>query len=258
MVAVSPVAALATPGPLDHRAFIPPVILASGTLAQHLLWRRHKDQIVSQVIVGSLLVAMAAGILLNGILAPSSVIPLLSVLLAGYLLGRETAWKVGIASVLLLVCGSIATRFGFLPRLVAPASVWARVVAIQIAVSAGILALPLRGLLSGVQRIEQEKAALEVSVHSLERHRAHLTREVARRTRDLELANTDLSVFSFVLSHDLKPPLRSIQDMSEALTATSSLTPRQVELLGQIQESASRLDRDLQKALRSTHPGRPS
>jgi hypothetical protein len=252
MVALSPVVALATPGPLDRRAFIPPTVLALGTLAQHLLWRRHKDRIVSHVIVGSLLVAMAAGILLNGILAPSSVIPMLCVLLAGYLLGREAAWKAGFASIALLVGGYLATRLGLVPRLVVPLGVWARVVAIQIVVSAGILALPLRGLLSGVRRIEQERAALDESVHALERHRARLTKEVARRTRDLERANSDLMVFSSVLSDELNPRLRSIQDLAEELKLSAPLSARQIDLLERIQEGTSRLDRELRKAFRTS------
>ena len=258
MVAVSPVVALATPGPMDRRAFIPSFVLALGTLAQHLLWRRHKDRIVSHVIVGSMFLALIAGTLLNGIRAPSVAIPLLDVLLAGYLLGRELAWGVGVASILVLLGGYIATRLGYLPAPVAPESVWSRVVAIQITVSAGILALPLRGLLSGVQRIAREKAALEESVNSLERLRGHLTREVARRTKDLELANSNLSIFASVLSHDLKTPLRAIQGMADELKATSTLDAAQTRLLEQIQSGSGELEENLQKALQNTRSGRPS
>jgi signal transduction histidine kinase len=257
MVAVTPLAALASSGPLDRRAFIPPAVIASGTLVQHLLWRRHKDRIVSFVLTGSLFLALIAGTLLNGIRAPSTVIPVLSILLGGYLLGREFAWKVGIASLFVLLGGYIAARFGRLPSLVAPVGVWSRVVAIQIAVSAGILALPLRGLLSGVRQIEREKAALEESVDSLERLRKILTKDVARRTRDLELANADLSIFTSVLSHDLDTPLRSIQGATEALGSTpASLTTEQTELLERIRAGSARLEEDLRRAIRNTHADR--
>lgn len=258
MVAVASAIAFVTPGPLDRRSLIPPIVLALGTLVQHLLWRRHLDKIVSFVTVGSLFLAMITGTLLNGIEAPSAVIPLLSVLIAGYLLGRGYAWKTGMALILVLLGGIIATRLGYLPTIVAPEGVWSRIIAIQIVVSAGILAIPLRGLLSGVQRIDQEKAALEESVHSLERHRRHLTEEIARRTRDLELANSDLSVFSSVLSHDLKVPLRSIQGLAETLKSTSALTSPQTELLERILERSAQLDRDLQKAISNTRASRPS
>lgn len=256
MVPLTPLVALATPGPLDRRVFIPTAVLALGTLAQHLLWRMRKDRIVSRVIVASLVSAMAVGMFVNGVRAPSSVIPLLAVLLAGYLLGRKSAWRVGCASLLLLAAGTFADRLGWLPAPLAPEGVWTRVVAIQIAVSAGILAIPLRGLLSGVERIDREKAALEASVESLERHRNRLTREIARRTRDLELANSDLSVFSFVLSHDLRTPLRTIRGMAEALRSSPDLTAAQRDLLDRIAVGSTRLDRDLQTALENAPPDR--
>ena len=249
MVAASPLAALASPGPLDWRAFIPPVVLAIGTAVQFVLWRRHKDRIVSIAIIVSLLVAMAVGTALNGILAPSVCIPLLALLLAGYLLGRVAAWIAGGFSLAILCAGWAATRWGWLPQLHPPLVVWARVVAIQTAVSAAILAIPLRGLLSGIRRIEMERRGLDESTLSLERHRSHLGREVVRRTRELELANADLAAFSYALSHDLEEPLRSLRLQAKTVEQAGALTEQQRGLLRKILEESNSLENSLQEAI---------
>ncbi|MCC5926529.1 MAG: PAS domain S-box protein [Bacteroidetes bacterium] len=45
----------------------------------------------------------------------------------------------------------------------------------------------------------------------------HLEREVALRTRDLEITNEELEAFTYSVSHDLKAPVRAVQSFSEAI-----------------------------------------
>lgn len=237
--------------PIRLNGLVPPIVLTIGTAIQYLLWRQRKDRVFSIVLIATFFLMFVAGTLANGILSPATPMPILTVIIGGYLLGTKIAYRAGIVSLVFLLLAYLATHFGLLPHPNPPSSVWARVLVTQIFVSGCALIIPLRGLLSGVKLIEQEKAALELSILRLEEKQSLLAREVKHRTRELELANSDLNAFSSALSHDLRTPLRSIQTHATTLE-TADLSSHQKQLLARIQMGVAKLESDIKETLRHT------
>lgn len=239
-------------GPFDQRSIVPPIVLIAGNIVQYFLWRKRKDTVVAYAVVGSLFLVMAVGTLFNGLLAPAVFVPLLTIIGAGYLLGSRTAWLMGVASLAFLLFAYIGHKLGVIHAQTPPAAIWARIVGVQLVASAFSLAIPLRGLLSGVRLIDQEKSALERSLIELEGRRAILSREVDQRTHELEQANADLAAFSYSLSHDLETPLRSIQGFAQTLESNPNLTQRQKMLLAKISLGSSELETDIRRILQNS------
>ncbi|HQF54383.1 MAG TPA: histidine kinase dimerization/phospho-acceptor domain-containing protein [Fibrobacteria bacterium] len=239
------------PNPIRLSGLVPPIVLTVGTAIQYLLWRQRKDRVFSIVLIATFFWMFVGGTLANGILSPATPIPILMVVLSGYLLGTKIAYRVGIVSLAFLFLAYFATRMDLLPHPNPPSSVWARVLVTLIFVSGCALIIPLHGLLSGVRLIEQEKAALELSILRLEEKQSLLAREVKTRTRELELANSDLKAFSSALSHDLRTPLRSIQTHAATLES-ADLSSHQKQLLARIQMGVAKLESDIKETLRHT------
>ena len=249
MLVGSTVATLAMPRSEAPRSFVAPGVLLVGALVQHILWRKRKDVVVAHAWVWTLMLVTVVGTFVNGLRSPAAITPLLTIVTTGYLLGKRAALRVSIASLVFLAGVYLATKWGWLATPTPPATVWARVLIVQMLVSTASLAIPLRGLLSGVALIETEKEALGRSVTDLEHRSAHLAQEVVRRTRELEMANSDLATFSFSLSHDLQTPLRSIQGFARNLESTPGLSLRQKDLLDRIRHGSARLDSDIRQIL---------
>jgi len=240
---------LLQPGPLDLRAALPSLVLFIGILVQFQLWRLGKDDLVAWVVVAMLTTVTVVGSIVNGLRAPSTIGPLLTVMVTGYLLGKRAAWIVGTISLASLAGVYVATKCGILAVFEPPSAVLARVIAIQLVSSATTLLIPLRGLFSGVKLIGQEKTALENSMAKLDQQRTLLAQEVDNRTRELETANADLAGFAYTLSNDLRAPLRSIESYTRLLVATEGLNPRQKTLIQRLNELSTSLDLDIDTAV---------
>ena len=75
----------------------------------------------------------------------------------------------------------------------------------------GILAITFNKMLN---QIQQTTGQLKKNEKELIDHRTHLEDLVAKRTADLELVNQELRDFAYIVSHDLKAPLRAINQLA--------------------------------------------
>jgi PAS domain S-box-containing protein len=112
----------------------------------------------------------------------------------------------------------------------------------------------LRGF-TKVARDVTEKKKLE---DELVTARQHLEQIVAERTAKLRQSISELEVFSYSISHDLRGPLRTMRSFAQILsrTARDKLDARSTEYLDRISAAADRLDRLIQEVLDYSRVGR--
>jgi NO-binding membrane sensor protein with MHYT domain/anti-sigma regulatory factor (Ser/Thr protein kinase) len=87
---------------------------------------------------------------------------------------------------------------------------------------------------------------------------SELEQRVHERTRELELANQDLSDFSYTVSHDLRSPLRNIAGFADALrdSCETKLDPTELHYLARIRAAVERMDAQLSGLLHLAHVSR--
>ncbi len=88
--------------------------------------------------------------------------------------------------------------------------------------------------------------------------RKHMQRKIARYVRDLERSNRELDDFAYVASHDLKSPLRDIQNLSSWISEdlADTLPDASARHLQQLRERTGRMERLLEDLLQYSRAGR--
>jgi len=104
--------------------------------------------------------------------------------------------------------------------------------------------LGVGSFLTDVSALEQARAELEALTHTLEQ-------QVLQRTARLTEANAELEAFSYMVSHDLRAPLRAVQGFATALMedAGAKLSEGEREFLHRILTAAGRMDRLIEDLL---------
>jgi PAS domain S-box-containing protein len=105
----------------------------------------------------------------------------------------------------------------------------------------------LRGF-TKVARDISERKKLEDELYTA---RENLEKTVSERTQKLQETISELEVFSYSLSHDLRTPLRAMRSFAQLLsrTAHEKLDPRSNEYVERILRGAERLDQLIQDVL---------
>jgi len=82
--------------------------------------------------------------------------------------------------------------------------------------------------------------------------------ELERRAKDLEVSNAELKEFAYVVSHDLKAPLRGMTSISEWLKQDyqDKLDEKGQKFLGQIRDAAVRMNKLVDGILEYSRVGR--
>jgi len=112
-------------------------------------------------------------------------------------------------------------------------------------------------VLLGMQDVTERKraeAALAQAQKQLQQHAQGLENTVAERTAALRETVRELEAFSYSISHDLRAPLRSMNNFAQILhdTYSARLDATGCDYLRRISASAARLDRLIQDVLNYT------
>lgn len=97
------------------------------------------------------------------------------------------------------------------------------VVVLATALSPVLLAPVSRRLVADARRIEEESASRLEAEEALRKHLDNLEEVVAERTASLERSNADLEQYAYLVSHDLKGPIRTISAFAEVLEGNEAI-----------------------------------
>ena len=108
------------------------------------------------------------------------------------------------------------------------------------------------GTLCVIDQVARELT--DAQQHELQVLRTHVLKllELRRATRELALANQELSVFNYTLSHDLRAPIRAISGFSQSLLEDNDelLTESAREMINRISSSALRMEQMTQDLIK--------
>ena len=220
---------------------------------QYRFWRTGRDQSATHILVGGMVAATALSLGVNGIQAPAVVVPVVSTLMAGYLLGGTAAWGYGTVNLVLVWLAFGAYRMGWTFREPPPEHVWFGILVVLVLLASVMLFILLRGLRSARLLQDRERDSLVLAAEALRRRQSQLEREVRERTLELEKANAELSDFSHAVSHDLQGPLRSVRGFGEVLSESVHDEPRR-RLLEAVSRDADAMEAVLERTLSGSRP----
>lgn len=108
----------------------------------------------------------------------------------------------------------------------------------------------LQELQSHTEHLETSRRELILAKETISRHANQLEETVQERTAKLKETNAQLEAFSYSISHDMRGPLRAMQQYSELLLLDeTTLTEDGRTFLDRICRAAGRLDRLIQDVL---------
>jgi signal transduction histidine kinase len=123
------------------------------------------------------------------------------------------------------------------------------------ALQSGVLDYVLKPFKLGTMLPVLERA---LAIRRLRSDNAALQQRLVERTRELEMANTELEAYAFTVSHDLRAPLRAIDGLTQllAMRLAAPATHETKELLDLIGSSVKRAQRLIDDLLRLSRIGR--
>ncbi len=119
----------------------------------------------------------------------------------------------------------------------------------------GTLAKAINAMLDQIQKTTTK---LTFNEHELLKHRRHLEKLVALRTNDLETAMQELKDFAYIVSHDLKAPLRAISQLSTWINEDygATMPPEGQQQLALMSERVKRMHNLIDGILQYSRIGR--